>query len=61
MKKDDWNNVQVFTNFSATKSKTYRRESQLAEGSYYLVMRDTSFGILSASASDVSVKAQLNP
>jgi len=61
MKKEDWNNVTVYTDFSATKTRTYRREARLGQGSYYLVMRDTSLGILSASASDISVKAQLNP
>ncbi len=61
IKKEEWNNVQVYSDFTASKTKTYRREAQLGQGSYYLVMRDTSLGILSASASDVSVKVQLNP
>jgi len=51
----------VYTDFSASKTKTYRRSGQLNEGSYYLVLRDTSLGILSSSASDISVKVQLNP
>ncbi len=34
---------------------------QLQEGSYYLVLRDTSLGILSAPASDITLKVQLNP
>ena len=61
MKKEEWNNVQAYSDFNASKTKTYRREAQRGQGSYYLVMRDTSLGILSASASDVSVKVQLNP
>jgi hypothetical protein len=61
MKKEDWSNVRVYGNFNATKTKTYRRTGQLGQGSYYLVMRDTSLGILSARASDISVKVQLNP
>ena len=61
MKKEDWTNVRVFENFNATKTKTYRRTGQLNQGGYYLVMRDTSLGILSARASDISVKVQLNP
>jgi len=61
IKKEQWNNVQVFTDFNASKTKTYRRDGQLGQGGYYLVMRDTSLGILSASASDISVKVQLNP
>jgi hypothetical protein len=61
MKKEDWSNVAVYSDFNATKTKTYRRTGQLSQGSYYLVMRDLSLGILSSSASDISVKVQLNP
>lgn len=61
MNKGEWNNVRVFTEFNATKTKTYKRTGQLGQGSYYLVMRDTSLGILSSTASDISVKVQLNP
>ncbi|SRR5258706_4223861 len=61
MKAGQWQDVKVFSGFSATKTKTYRRSQPLAQGSYYLVVRDTSLGILSASASDISVKAELNP
>ena len=61
LKKAEWNNVQVFGDFNASKTRTYRRDAQLGQGNYYLVMRDTSLGILSASASDVSVKLQLTP
>jgi hypothetical protein len=61
MKKDDWANIRVYTDFNAVKTKTYRRTGQLGQGSYYLVMRDTSLGILSSSASDISLKVRLNP
>lgn len=61
MKREDWSNVRALTNFNAEKTKLYRRTDQLQQGSYYLVMRDTSLGILSASASDISVKVRLNP
>ncbi len=61
MKKEDWNNVKVYSDFNATKTMTYKRTAQLAQGSCYLVMRDTSLGILSSSASDISVKVQLHP
>ena len=60
MKKEDWNSVKVYGNFNATKTKTYKRTGQLQQGSYYLVIRDTSLGILSSCASDISVKVQLN-
>jgi hypothetical protein len=61
MKKEQWSQVQVYSDFNATKTRTYRRSGHLNEGSYYLVLRDTSLGILSSSASDISVKVQLNP
>lgn len=61
MKKDQWNQVRVYMDFNASKTKTYRRSGQLSQGNYYLVLRDTSLGILSMSASDISVKVQLNP
>ena len=61
MKAGQWQDVKAFPGFGATKTKTYRRSQPLAQGSYYLVVRDTSLGILSASASDISVKAELNP
>jgi len=61
MNKEEWNNVRVYSDFNAAKTKTYRRAARLDQGSYYLVMRDTSLGILSSSASDISVKVQLNP
>jgi len=61
LKQNGWGHMRVYTDFNAVKTKTYRRTGQLGQGSYYLVMRDTSLGILSAHASDVSVKAHLNP
>jgi hypothetical protein len=61
MKKGQWNNVYTYGDFSAMKTQTYRRTGQLIPGSFYLVLRDTSLGILSQAASDVSVKVQLNP
>ena len=61
MKKELWRQVQVYPDFNATKARTYRRNIRLNQGSYYLIIRDTSLGILSASASDISVKVQLNP
>lgn len=61
MKKEKWNQVRVYTDFNASKTKTYRRSGQLGQGNYFLVLRDTSLGILSLSASDISVRVQLNP
>ncbi len=50
-----------FTNFMATKTKTYKRSARLGEGNYYLVLRDDTLGILSAASSDVKVVARLEP
>ncbi len=61
LKQNGWGHMRVFTDFNAVKTKTYRRTGQLGQGSYYLVIRDTSLGILSQRASDISVKVQLNP
>jgi hypothetical protein len=61
MKREDWSNVKVYSDFNATKTKTFRRTGQLGQGSYYLVMRDTSLGIPVSRASDISVKVQLSP
>ncbi len=61
MKKEQWNQVRVYTDFNAAKTTLYRRSAHLEQGAYYLVIRDTSLGILSSSASDISVKVQLNP
>jgi hypothetical protein len=61
MKNGQWSQVKAFQDFNAVKTRTYRRKAQLNQGGYYLVLRDTSLGILSQRASDVSVKVTLNP
>ena len=61
LQSNNWSNVLVNPNFSAAKMTTYRRTSPIDRGSYYLVLRDTSLGIFSQSATDVAIKATLNP
>ena|SRR2546425_4753506 len=61
MKKAEWGNVKTYSNFNATKTRTYHRTEFVGPGNYYLVLRDTSLGVLSARASDVSVKTILTP
>jgi len=61
LRNNGWTNVAVNPYFSATKMATYHRTGSLEKGSYFLVLRDTSLGILSSQATDVSVKATLNP
>lgn len=57
----DWRAIQGNADFRAVKTTTYHRTSPLNQGTYYLVMRDTSLGILSSSATDVDLKIELNP
>lgn len=47
--------------FDAVKTKTYRRSGRLPAGDYYLVVIDTTMGILSASSSDIKILAKLDP
>ena len=61
MKRAQWNQIRAFTDFNAVKTREYRRTGQLQQGSYYLVMRDNSLGILSSKATDISVKVELKP
>jgi hypothetical protein len=61
MNKGEWQNIKVFSDFNATKTRTYHRTQSVGPGNYYFVLRDTSLGVLSAHASDVSVKTILTP
>jgi hypothetical protein len=61
MNKREWGSVKTYGDFNATKTREYHRTAQLGPGNYYLVLRDTSLGVLSAHASDVSVKTILTP
>jgi hypothetical protein len=61
IKSGAWQKVLVYSEFNAQKTQLYERSGQLQPGTYYLVLRDTSLGILSSSASDISVKIQLKP
>lgn len=61
MKKEKWGQVRTYTDFNASKTKSYKRNGQLTQGNYYLVLRDTSLGILSSSATDIAVNVRLSP
>ncbi len=50
-----------FDNFMSESSTTYIRNGNLNAGQYYLVLKDKTLGILSASSSDIKVFAKLNP
>lgn len=50
-----------YPEFEAEKTATYRRDGRLQSGTYMLIITDQSLGILSASASDVHVKARIQP
>lgn len=59
LEKEEWENLRHIPPFHATKTKTFHQTSRVSSGTYYLVLLDPSFGILSESASDVSVRARL--
>jgi hypothetical protein len=59
--KADWKNVRVNSDFNAAKTTTFRRSGRVSKGTYYLILRDTSLGILSAHTTDIDVKIHLNP
>ncbi len=61
MKSGAWQSVLSYTDFAAQKTQVYQRTSSLPQGTCYLVLRDTSLGILSSSATDVSIDIQLKP
>ncbi len=62
LKTNKWdNNLRTYTDFNAEKTRVYQRSARLRQGSYYLVLRDTSLGILSSSTSDVSIDIELKP
>jgi hypothetical protein len=61
IERGQWAHVRVASDFSATKTKIFNRTSRIPSGSYLLVMRDTSLGILSERATDVALRADLVP
>jgi hypothetical protein len=52
---------QQFSAFQAMEARAYQRSARLDRGTYYLVLRDRSLGILSARSSDISVMVRLEP
>ncbi len=54
-------NFQYIVGFEANDAKNYRRSSRLEAGTYYLVLRDSTMGILSESSSDIQLHAHLDP
>jgi curli biogenesis system outer membrane secretion channel CsgG len=47
--------------FTATKTKNYKRSAQLDSGNYYLVLRDSSLGFFSVQSSEIKIMVQLEP
>ena len=52
---------QHYPGFQATKTKTYKRSVVVKEGVYYIIIRDTSLGLLSSSSTDFKITAELKP
>jgi len=50
-----------FAAFAANESRAYQRSAHLNQGTYFLVLRDNTLGLLSSSTSDVKVVAKLGP
>jgi hypothetical protein len=61
VKKVEWGGLKVYGDVSTTRTKTFRRAVRLAQGRFYLVLRDMTVATPSSPDSDVSVKVQLNP
>jgi len=47
--------------FYAVKGSSFQHTARMNQGTYYFVVRDQHFGILSATSSDVSLKARVDP
>jgi hypothetical protein len=50
-----------YPEFSAQDTRNYRRSNNLGESAYYLIVKDTSLGVLSSKASDIQIRASLSP
>jgi hypothetical protein len=55
------NRNKYLNNFYAPQASTFQHTGRVNQGAYYLVLRDSSLGILSSSSSDVTVKARIEP
>ena len=61
---DNFKNQKEFKDvidFTAMKTRNYKRSGDLSNGDYYLVLRDSSLGIFSTRSSDVKITVQLKP
>ena len=47
--------------FYAAKAMTFQHAERFNQGTYFIVMRDNTLGILSASTSDISLKVRVEP
>jgi len=47
--------------FYAVKGSSFQHTARMSQGTYFFVVHDRHFGILSATASDVSLKARVDP
>jgi len=52
---------QMVVGFDAAKTRNFKRAQRIPQGSYYLVMIDTTLGVLSAKSSDVQIHARFEP
>jgi curli biogenesis system outer membrane secretion channel CsgG len=54
-------NFNSVADFTATKTKSYKRSAYLDSGNYYLVLRDSSLGFFSVQSSEIKIMVQLEP
>jgi hypothetical protein len=61
---DNFNGHKKFdsvSDFTATKTKSYKRSAHLDGGNYYLVLHDSSLGFFSVQTSEIKIRVQLEP
>lgn len=57
----DWNNLKVYGDISAARTKAFNKGVRLGPGGFYLVVRDMTIGTPSSRPSEISVKVRLTP
>jgi hypothetical protein len=50
-----------FSNFAAKEAKSIKRQGRLADGRYWIVVENPTWGLLVESSFDVKVRATLRP
>lgn len=59
--KVEWNSLKIYRDISATGTRIFKWNGRLGPGGFYLVVRDMTVGIPTASNTDISIKVVLDP